>query len=75
MTLRVVTTITTRGHVTARAGNEPSQRMKFHNHRETHVKALVGGFNKEKVLVGAIPVIVKLESSRRFFSSSKMCFV
>ena len=34
VTLRVVTTVTTRGHVTARAGNEHSQRIKFHNNRE-----------------------------------------
>ena len=32
---------------------------------QTHVKALVGAFNKEKALVGAISVIVNLESLHR----------
>ena len=34
------------------------------------MEVLVGAFNKEKVLVGALYMIVKLESSRRFVSSS-----
>ena len=33
-------------------------------------KVLVGAFNKEKALVGAFSVILKLQTSRRFVSSS-----
>ena len=35
-----------------------------------NVKALVGAFNQEEALLGAFCVIVKLQSSRRFVSSS-----
>ena len=35
-----------------------------------NVKALVGAFNQEKALVGTLPMIVKLQTSRRFVSSS-----
>ena len=34
------------------------------------MKVLVGAFNQEKVLVGAVYVIVKLQSSRKFVCSS-----
>ena len=33
-------------------------------------KVLVGAFNEEKALVGAFSVILKLQTSRRFVSSS-----
>ena len=37
---------------------------------ELNVKAFVGTFNQEKALVGAFSVIVKLQTSRRFVTSS-----
>ena len=48
-----------------RAGNEPSHLALCLN-----VKAQVGSSNQEKALVRAFSMIVKLQSSRRFVSSS-----
>ena len=43
--------------------------LKLGRMKDINVKALVGAFNREKVLVGACSVIVK--SSRRLVSSSR----
>ena len=45
--------------------------LPYHGHK--NVKALLDAFHQEKALVGASSVIVKLQSSQRFVSSSSCC--
>ena len=59
-----------------RAAKEPSPKFSQSRRRPTlepcvlNVKAVVGAFNQEKVLLRAFSVIVKLQNLRRFVASS-----
>ena len=47
-------------------------RLAYCLNRFLNVKGLVGAFNQVKVLLGALSVIVKLQTSRKFVSSSSI---
>ena len=62
-----------------RAGTEPLRRLKFHNHGEDPCFSWLVSidsesrpsiFNQEKTLVGAFSVTIRLQTLRRFVSSS-----